>query len=342
MNTGTCLAIDAMGGDHGPSVIVPATLDALKHHPEASILLVGDQAVLERALSGASGAVRTRIQIRHASQVVTMDESPSQALRAKRDSSMRVAIDLVKEGEAVACVSAGNTGALMATAHHVLKMLPGIDRPAICSAIPDLVDKTYVLDLGANTDCEAEQLVQFAAMGSALASALDDNPAPRIGLLNIGEEQIKGNERVKRAARILQGSHLNYTGYVESHHLSTGVVDVIVTDGFSGNVMLKAMEGTAYYIGWKMHEEFTRNPFTRLQALVASSVLSRVRRGLNPQRYNGASFLGLRGIVVKSHGGADRLGFETAIYAALVEAKQGVPNLISRTLADSLDREVEA
>ena len=338
MNAGTCLAIDAMSGDHGPSVTVPAAIDALARHPEARILLVGDRDLLEQALGKVPGDLRGRIEIRHASQVVGMDELPSQALRNKRDSSMRVAINLVKSGEAGACVSAGNTGALMATARYVLKMLPGIDRPAICSAIPDLVDKTYVLDLGANADCEVEHLVQFAAMGAALVSALDGNPSPRIGLLNIGEEQIKGNERVKQAAQILQDSHLNYTGYVEGHHLSAGVVDVIVTDGFSGNVMLKAIEGTAHYIAQKMREEFTRNVFTRLQAFAAWPSLSRLRRGLNPQRYNGASFLGLRGIVVKSHGGADQLGFETAIHSALVEAEQGVPELISRTLADSLDR----
>ena len=329
-----------MSGDHGPSVTVPAALDALTRHPEASILLVGDEPTLEGALKGASQGLRARIEIRHASQVVAMDELPSQALRGKRDSSMRVAINLVKSGEAGACVSAGNTGALMATARYVLKMLPGIDRPAICSAIPDIVDKTYVLDLGANADCEVAHLVQFAVMGSALASALDDNPSPKIGLLNIGEEQIKGNERVKQAARILQDSDLNYAGYVEGHHLSAGVVDVIVTDGFSGNVMLKAIEGTAHYIGQKIREEFNRNVFTRLQALAALPSLKRLRQGLNPQRYNGASFLGLRGIVVKSHGGADRLGFATAIHAALVESEQGVPNLISRGLKTSLDHEV--
>lgn len=335
----TCVAIDAMSGDHGPSVTVPAALDALARHPEASILLVGDQALLERALEGARPELRKRIEIRHASQVVAMDELPSQALRGKRDSSMRVAINLVHSGEAGACVSAGNTGALMATARYVLKMLPGIDRPAICSAIPDLVDKTYVLDLGANADCEVEHLVQFAVMGSALVSALDGKASPSIGLLNIGEEQIKGNERVKRAAQILQASDLNYAGYVEGHHLSQGVVDVIVTDGFSGNVMLKAIEGTAHYIGQKMREEFKRNLFTRLQALAALPSLSRLRRGLNPQRYNGASFLGLRGIVVKSHGGADQLGFETAIHAALVEAEQRVPDLISRTLEKNVEME---
>jgi len=333
----TCLAIDAMSGDHGPSVTVPAALDALRRHPEASILLVGDEDLLQGALKDASQPLRERIEIRHASQVVAMDELPSQALRSKKDSSMRVAINLVKSGEAGACVSAGNTGALMATARYVLKMLPGIDRPAICSAIPDLVDKTFVLDLGANADCEVEHLVQFAVMGSALVSALDNKAAPSIGLLNIGEEQIKGNERVKQAAQLLRQSGLNYTGYVEGHHLSAGIVDIIVTDGFSGNVMLKAIEGTAHYIGQKIREEFRRNLFTRLQALAAMSSLNRLRRGMNPQRYNGASFLGLRGIVVKSHGGADRLGFATAIHAALIEAERGVPDLISRSLQNNLD-----
>lgn len=337
MNAGTRIAIDAMSGDHGPSVIVPAALDALTRRAGADIVLVGDRAVLEQALGKTSEPLRSRIHIQHASQVVDMDELPSQALRGKRDSSMRIAINLVESGEAEACVSAGNTGALMATAHYVLKMLPGIDRPAICSALPDLVNKTYVLDLGANADCDARDLVQFAVMGAALVSALDDNSSPRVGLLNIGEEQIKGNTLVKQAARILEQSDLNYTGYVEGDHLSRGVVDVIVTDGFSGNVMLKSIEGTAHYIGSKMREEFTRTLFTRLQALAARPVLSRLRQRLNPQRYNGASFLGLRGIVVKSHGSADRLGFEAAIHTALTEAERGVPKLISRSLAGSLD-----
>ncbi len=321
-----------MSGDYGPPVTVLASLDALGAHPELVILLVGDEAVLAEALADADVSLRSRIEIRHASQVVAMDELPSQALRSKRDSSMRVAINLVKSGEAAACVSAGNTGALMATARYVLRMLPGIDRPAICSAIPSLQGHTYVLDLGANADCSADQLVQFAAMGSALASALDDNPAPRIGLLNIGEEQIKGNERVKEAARALQQSGLNYCGYVEGHHISARVVDVVVTDGFSGNVALKVMEGTAHFIVQVVREEFRRNPLARLGAIAAWPTLSRLRRRLDPQRYNGASFLGLRGIVVKSHGGAGRLGFETAIHSALVEVEQAVPERISSAL----------
>jgi len=329
------LAIDAMSGDHGPAVIVPACLDALARHPELVVLLVGDEAVLGERLADAPAALRRRIDIRHASQVVEMDDLPSQALRGKRDSSMRVAINLVKEGEAAACVSAGNTGALMATARYVLKMMPGIDRPAICSAIPTLSGQTYVLDLGANADCTAEHLVQFAAMGAALVSALTDNPTPSIGLLNIGEEKIKGNERVKQAAGALEHSGLHYHGYVEGHHINVGVVDVVVTDGFAGNVALKAMEGTARFIAQTAREEFTRSPLTMLQGLIARPTLSRLRRRLDPQRYNGASFLGLRGIVVKSHGGADRLGFETAIHAALLEVEQAVPERISRALLET-------
>jgi len=329
------LAIDAMSGDHGPAVIVPACVDALSRHPELVVVLVGDESVLGKSLADVDPALRKRIEVRHASQVVGMDELPSQALRGKRDSSMRVAVNLVKAGEAAACVSAGNTGALMATSRYVLRMLPGIDRPAICSAIPNLGGQTWVLDLGANADCTAAHLVQFAAMGAALVSALDENPSPSIGLLNIGEEQIKGNERVKQAAAALEESGLNYQGYVEGHHINAGVVDVVVTDGFAGNVALKAMEGTAKFIADSVREEFSRTPLTKLQGLVAWPALARLRRRLDPQRYNGASFLGLRGIVVKSHGGADRLGFETAIHAALLEVEQAVPDRISRALLET-------
>lgn len=329
------LAVDAMSGDHGAAVAVPAALDALRAHPELAIVLVGDESILAAYRDEAGAELAGRLEVRHASQVVAMDELPSQALRGKRDSSMRVAIDLVKSGDAAACVSAGNTGALMATARYVLKMLAGIDRPAICSAIPAVDGHTYMLDLGANADCTAEHLAEFAVMGSALVSALEGNSAPRIALLNIGEEQIKGNERVKLAGQYLARCGLNYQGYVEGHHISAGTVDVVVTDGFAGNVALKTIEGTARLLVNMMREEFTRNPLTRLEGLLAAPTLKRLGRRLDPQRYNGASFLGLRGIVVKSHGGADRVGFLAAIRAAMIEVEQSVPERISKVLAEA-------
>ncbi|MGH8162319.1 MAG: phosphate acyltransferase PlsX [Gammaproteobacteria bacterium] len=336
------LAIDAMSGDRGPSVVVPAALDALRDNPRLNIVLVGDEAVLGAALATAGGSLRDRVAIRHAREVVAMDEAPTQALRGKRDSSMRVAINLVKSGDAAACVSAGNTGALMATAHYVLKMLPGINRPAICSALPAIDGHVYMLDLGANADCTAAHLLEFAVMGSALVSAVDGIAEPRIGLLNIGEEEIKGNERVKDAARLIAASGLNYTGYIEGDDLALGKADVVVSDGFAGNVAIKSIEGTAHLIKLILREAFSRNLVSRLQGLAAMPTLNRLSRQLNPQGYNGASFLGLRGIVVKSHGDADRFGFKTAIQAALVEVDQNVPERISHMLIETHAPELEA
>ncbi|MDN5863730.1 MAG: phosphate acyltransferase PlsX [Gammaproteobacteria bacterium] len=336
------IAIDAMSGDHGPSVIVPAALDALNEYPRLSIQLVGDERALRAVLDDAGSALRERIEIKAASEVVAMDESPRHALRSKRDSSMRVAIRQVKTGAAQACVSAGNTGALMATAHFVLKMLPGIDRPAICSAIPTVTGHVYMLDLGANADCTPEHLLEFAVMGSALVSAVDGTAEPRIGLLNIGEEEIKGNGRVKHAAQMLSASGLNYTGYIEGNDITSGKVDVIVSDGFAGNVAIKSIEGTASFIALMLREEFRRHPIAKLAGLMAWPVLRRLSRRLNPGSYNGASFLGLRGIVVKSHGSADRLGFKTAIRAAILEVDQNVPERISHMLAETHTPELEA
>jgi len=264
MNRDTIVALDCMGGDFGPPVVVPAALRALEKHPELRLILVGLEDRVQAALDAEKpGALANRLEIRHASQVVGSDELPSHALRGKKDSSMRVAINLVKEGHASACVSAGNTGALMATARFVLKTLPGIDRPAICTVLPNIKGgHTHVLDLGANVDSSAESLMEFAVMGSALAQAVDDNPRPTVGLLNIGEEEIKGNERVKEAARLLSESNLNYIGYVEGDGIYMGDADVVVCDGFVGNVMLKTTEGVAKMIGQFMKEEFRRNPLT--------------------------------------------------------------------------------
>jgi len=326
-----------MGGDFGPDVVVPAALWALAEHGDLNVILVGDKDVLRNVLQRRKAATHGRVRIHHASQKVEMDETPSHALRNKKDSSMRVAIDLVKDGVAGACVSAGNTGALMATARFVLKMLPGIDRPAICTALPTMTSHTWMLDLGANIDCHAEHLLQFALMGSVLAGAVDNNQQPRIGLLNIGEEEIKGNEQVKEAARLLAQSPLNYSGYAEGDDIYKGNFDVIVCDGFVGNISLKSSEGVARMIAHFIHQEFTRNLLTKLAAMIAMPVLKSFREKIDPRRYNGASLLGLKGIVIKSHGSADVLSYANAIKVAVVEARASVPERISTRLQTFLE-----
>lgn len=334
------IALDCMGGDFGPRVVVPAALKALDRHPELKVILVGQQPAIEQNLVEQQETSNPRLTVHHASEVVASDEPPSQALRGKKDSSMRVAINLVKQGEAHACVSAGNTGALMATARFVLKMLPGIDRPAICTALPNIKGgHTHVLDLGANVDSSAESLLEFALMGSALVQAVDNNQAPSIGLLNIGEEEIKGNERVKQAGQLMSGSALNYIGYVEGDGIYLGQADVVVCDGFVGNVMLKTTEGVAKMISHYMKLEFKRNPLTMLSGLIALPVLKAFRRRIDPREYNGASLLGLNGIVIKSHGSADVLSFENAIQVALIEVKKNVPALITTQLEAQVAKE---
>ena len=333
MSAGITIALDAMGGDSGPSVVVPAAVEAITQHADVSIILVGDETGLKQALQ-AAGAEKhsSRLTIHHASQKVEMDELPSVALRGKKDSSMRVALNLVKDGSADACVSAGNTGALMATSRFVLKMLPGIDRPAICTSLPSITSHTWMLDLGANVDCDAEHLFQFALMGSVLAQAVDGKAQPRVGLLNVGEEEIKGNEQVKKAAKLLTEKMSNYDGYAEGDDIYKGGFDVIVCDGFVGNVSLKTSEGVAKMIGAFIKQEFTRNIFTRLAALVAMPVLKAFRSRIDPRSYNGASLLGLRGIVIKSHGGADAFAFANAIKVAILEVREDVPQLITAQL----------
>ncbi len=331
------VSIDAMSGDHGPQVTVPAALRALKQHPDLAMILVGDQEQLQQELKHNGGRLSERLRIQHASQVVEMDELPSSALRGKKDSSMRVAINLVKEGEAHACVSAGNTGALMATGRFVLKTLDGIDRPAIITALPTITGHTHVLDLGANIDSSAEVLYQFALMGSVLTSEVDSNPSPTIGLLNIGEEEIKGNEVIKVASQMLQASDLNYTGFVEGDDIWKGTTDVVVADGFPGNVALKASEGVAKMISHFMKQEFKRNIITMLAGLIALPVLRALRRRIDPREYNGASLVGLRGIVIKSHGSADALSFSTAIGEAVLEVEKNVPEKIQQKLGELLE-----
>ena len=336
---GLTIALDAMGGDHGPVVTVPAALNALKKNSDLKLILVGDQAQLMAALQQQGGDVGERLIIQHASQQVEMDEAPSLALRGKKDSSMRVAINLVKEGMASACVSAGNTGALMATARFVLKTLPGVDRPAIISTLPAIKGgHTHMLDLGANVDSSAEHLFQFAVMGSVLTSAVENIARPTIGLLNIGSEEMKGNERVKEAAQLLSDSNINYVGFVEGDDIFKGTVDVVVCDGFVGNVALKTCEGVAKMLSSSLKEEFLRTPLTKLAALCAKPVLNSFRAKYDPRNYNGASFVGLNGIVVKSHGGADELSFETAIREAITEVEKDVPHLIGNQLESLLTK----
>jgi glycerol-3-phosphate acyltransferase PlsX len=332
MSKGITIALDAMGGDSGCDMVVPAAVWASTRYPDVKFILVGDETLLAEGLQAAGAAGNPGLKIHHASQRVEMDELPSSALRNKKDSSMRVALNLVKEGVADACVSAGNTGALMATSRYVLKMLPGIDRPAICAALPSAKTHTWMLDLGANIVCDAEHLFQFALMGSVLAEAVDGNRQPAIGVLNIGEEEIKGNEQVKEAARLISESGLNYKGFAEGDDIYKGDFDVIVCDGFVGNIALKTSEGVAKMIATFIKREFTRNLFTRLAALIAMPVLKAFRRSIDPRHYNGASLLGLRGIVIKSHGGADSMAFGNAIKVAILEVREDLPERISSYL----------
>ena len=335
------VALDAMSGDLGAATAVKAARSAVKNNDDIKIILVGDESVLNPLVSKSKSDGSGRLSVHHASEVVTMEESAAVAMRSKKDSSMRVAINLVHEGTADACVSCGNTGALMGTAKFVLKTLPGVDRPAICTALPNVErGKVHMLDLGANVDSTAEQLYQFAAMGSALASVVDSNKAPRVGLLNIGSEDIKGNDLVKDADKLLQQARLNYIGFVEGDEVYLGKVDVVVTDGFVGNVALKTTEGVAKLITDFLREEFTRSPFTKLMALAAKPVLNRLKMRIDPRRYNGASLLGLRGLVIKSHGSADALAIENAINVARVEAQKDLVAMINSATENILNTAV--
>jgi glycerol-3-phosphate acyltransferase PlsX len=328
------IALDAMGGDHGPSVVVPAALAAVKAHDKLSVILVGDSASIQQQLGSLSESITNRMRIEHTAQIVEMDEAPSQALRYKKNSSMRVAIDLVKEGLAQACVSAGNTGALMATARFVLRTLPGIDRPAILAELPTCKGRVRMLDLGANVDSSADHLFQFAVMGTVLIRAIDNIPHPKVGLLNIGAEEIKGNDCIKRTAQLLsESSIVNYVGYIEGDGIFFDDVDLIVCDGFVGNVALKTMEGAAKLIKCYLRDTFRRSWYTQLLGLMVKPVIQQVKKTIDPANYNGASLLGLRNIVIKSHGGADIKAFTHAIEEALLEVDKNVPERISRELA---------
>ncbi len=336
MPLNSIIALDAMGGDFGPPEIVPAALSILKKHTNLSLILVGKEDVVLEELKKHNASEHERIKLVHAPEIVEMHEAPSYALRNKKESSMRIAIEQVRDGNAAACVSAGNTGALMATSRFVLKMLPGMDRPAICTILPGTHGHTHVLDLGANVDSSSEQLFQFAIMGAQLTSAVENKENPTIALLNVGEEDIKGNDRVKQAATLLEESHLNYIGFVEGTDLYTGNVDVIVCDGFVGNIALKASEGLAEFLRHHATEQFKSTLYSKFAALIAMPVLKALKRKIDPKNYNGASLLGLRGIVVKSHGSADRVSFATAIEEAIIEVEKNIPERINTKLEQLL------
>ncbi|WP_108097405.1 phosphate acyltransferase PlsX [Pseudomonas sp. GV071] len=319
------IAIDAMGGDFGPHSIVPACIACLAEFPSLHLVLVGQTSLLNELIGRHSGVDRARLHVEQASEVIAMDDRPAQALRSKPDSSMRVALELVRDGRAQACVSAGNTGALMALSRYLLKTLPGIDRPAMMTAIPTQRGHCQLLDLGANVDCSAEHLYQFAVMGSVAAEALGV-VRPRIALLNVGTEDVKGNQQVKLAASLLQPvSELNYIGFIEGDGLYRGEADVVVCDGFVGNILLKSSEGLASMISARMEALFKQNLGSRLIGSLALPVLKRLQSELAPARHNGASFLGLQAIVVKSHGAAGPEGFQSAIRRAVMEVREDLP-----------------
>ncbi|WP_416367153.1 phosphate acyltransferase PlsX [Pseudomonas tohonis] len=330
------IAIDAMGGDFGPRCIVPASIACLAEFPSLHLILVGQAPLLEELIARENGVDRQRLSVEHASEVVGMDERPSQALRGKPDSSMRIALDLVRAGRAQACVSAGNTGALMALSRYMLKTLPGIDRPAMVSAVPTAKGHCHLLDLGANVDCSAEHLYQFAVMGSVAAEALGVS-RPRIALLNVGTEDIKGNQQVKLASSLLQQAEgLNYIGYIEGDGLYRGEADVVVCDGFVGNILLKSSEGLASMISARIEALFTDSLGSRMVGALALPLLRRLQGDLAPARHNGASFLGLQGIVVKSHGAAGSDGFQSAIRRSLMEIRENLPQRLHGRLEDLL------
>jgi glycerol-3-phosphate acyltransferase PlsX len=329
------IAIDVDGGDQGVDVSLPAALEMLKQRDELRLILVGKREIIEPSVANLRHG-SDRVRIEHAPEVVEMSESAADALRKKKKSSMRVAINMVKEGQASACVSAGNTGALMATARFVLKTLPGIDRPAIMAGLPTKYGRTYMLDLGANSNCTSEQLFQFAVMGSVVVNGIEDISEPRVGLLNIGEEDTKGNEIVRGAANLLSGSGLNYVGFIEGDMIPDQKADVIVCDGFSGNVALKTMEGTARLVRHFLLEEFRSGLYGRIAGLIAWPVLRSLSRRVDPRRYNGASLVGLNGIVIKSHGSADILAFQQAIHTGMIEAEKRVPEQIRKLMEEQV------
>ena len=329
------ISLDMMGGDYGPRSTIPAAVAAISQHPQLHLILCGNCALLQSELSKRGVADHPQLTIKHCEQVVNMDEKPAGALRGKKDSSMRVALDLVHSGEAMACVSSGNTGALLAMAHYVLKMLPGIERPALISTLPTNGSRpVYLLDMGANVSCSAQVLFQFAVMGSVMAQAVEQLESPRVALLNMGEEAIKGSDQVKQAAQLLsETDKINYVGYVEGSDIFSGKVDVIVCEGFVGNVALKTCEGIAQLIIGKLQSTLNQSLMTRILGFMLMPALKKLYNGVNPDQYNGASLIGLGGIVVKSHGNASDVAFLNAINEAVCEVERQVPAKIKDKLA---------
>ncbi len=328
------IAVDVMSGDSGAPECVPGALQSLATDPALELILVGNPDIIEPALAAAAPDVRARARVHAAATVVGMSEHPREAIRRRKDSSMRLAIDLVKEGRAQAMVSAGNTGALTAMAHFVLKTVGPVERAPIMSAVPARDGgQTHMLDLGANSKATAIQLAQFATMGSIVARDVYGIANPRVGLLNIGEEETKGHELVQDAHELMRGLDINYLGFVEGNNIFDGSVDVVVTDGFTGNVALKAMEGLAKLIVGQLRAEFTRDALSKLSGLLASPVLRRVGESMDPRRYNGACMVGLTGVVVKSHGSADRVAFAQAVATAAAAMRRGLPAAIANALA---------
>ncbi|PQA50893.1 phosphate acyltransferase PlsX [Amnimonas aquatica] len=327
------LAVDVMGGDHGPAVTVPASLQVLRENQGLQLLLVGDEAAIGPLIARVSPELRSRLQVVHTAEFVTMDDKVSTALRIKKQSSMRLAVNAVRDGQAKACVSAGNTGALMAVSRFVLKTHPAIDRPAIMAALPTQTGHVHMLDLGANVDSEPHQLLQFAQMGALVAEALDGHARPRVGLLNIGEEEIKGNELIKQTHELLRQSGLNYIGYVEGDGIFRGEAEVIVCDGFVGNIALKSSEGVAKMMAGMIRKQIGRSLLNRVLGALALPIWRGLRHEMDPGRYNGASLVGLGGIVVKSHGSADAASFAQALRVAVLEVEKDIPGLIARELS---------
>jgi len=322
-----------MSGDLGAEEVVRAAAATLEKYANVELQLVGDQSELQNLVTRIVGD-NSRLRIVHASEVVGMSEPPAESLRKKKDSSMRVAINLVKEGKADACVSSGNTGALMATSKFVLKTLPGVSRPAFITELPAKVGSLHMLDLGANTEASPEQLFQYAMMGSIVTSDIVGIERPRVALLNIGVEDIKGNDTVREAAALLSASTLNYVGFIEGHDLFSGKADVVVTDGFTGNVALKTIEGAVGLVHYFLKRAFTRNWFAKLQAILASRVLKSLAMKMDSRHYNGATLVGLNGIVVKSHGSADSIAFQHAIDTAIVQVRNQLPQQIGKLLQE--------
>ena len=336
MTKQTIIAVDAMGGDQGPKIIMPSLREFILENKDIKIKVFGDEDVLSKHSKNFEDFISSQIEIVHTKEKVLSDDAPSHALRHKKKSSMSMAIQAVKDNEADACVSAGNTGALMAISRFILGTLDGIDRPAIESMLPSLNGHTHVLDLGANVDCKAEHLYQFAVMGSVLSMILDDKDNPSVGLLNVGQEVIKGNIQVKDAHDLLKNSKLNYVGFVEGDDIFCGNIDVIVCDGFIGNIALKTSEGIARFISSTLKDEFKKNVFAKIAGISSAKVLNSFKKVVDPRRYNGASLIGLKGIIIKSHGGADSFAFNNSLKIALKEVNKDVPTCINKKLKEIL------